>query len=471
MRSLSTTLILGTIIGTAAVLLTVGLLVYVLVRTDLVEQFDHALVDKALLLASTVELEEGELDLQFSEFDMREFEKLDRPAYLQLWLADGSVLFRSESLGTSNLDMFCESGGAPAYCYVTLPAGRPGRAVSIAFAPKLEYADSHVRRESPLRRITLMLARDTAPIRESLARVTMLLAMAGFAAILLSAAILWLVVRRSLQPLKEMAAEISQLDEQDLSARVKTGHSVRELHPVGERLNELLGRLEAVFERERSFSADVAHELRTPLAGLRSTIDVILSKPREAAEYAEALKDSLQITVNMHSMVENLLTLARLEAGHVEIQAGPVDVNELARSTWKLFSEKAAGRNLQVEWALGPAVSTSTDSTLLGMMLGNVIGNAVQYSDEGGTVRIETQLEEGGVTIRVSNTGSNLSQEQAEHVFERFWRGDAARSAAGIRCGLGLSLVDRTLSVLGGSAEAQSEPGGMFALTIRIPRE
>jgi two-component system sensor histidine kinase QseC len=267
-----------------------------------------------------------------------------------------------------------------------------------------------------------------------------------------------------------MATEISGLDVQDLSARVKAGQSVKELRPVGERLNELLGRLEAAFERERAFSADVAHELRTPLAGLRSTIDVILSKSREPAEYIEALKDSQQITVSMHAMVENLLTLARLEAGQVQIQKESVNLHELMRSTWQPFEEQAASRCLQVEWTPIPEVYVSTDSSLLRLAVRNAFENAVLYANEGGEIKIAVEPADDTVSIHVTNTGSSLPQEQAAHAFARFWRGDAARSAAGVHCGLGLSLVDRIVSALDGSAEVESADGGPFTLAIIIPR-
>lgn len=476
MTSLRRTLTIGTVIGSAAVLLSVGVLVYVMVRAGLVEQFDQSLIDKARLLASTIELEEGSVDLQFSEFDMHEFKKQDMPGYMQLWYGDGSVLYRSPSLTESNLAQSAGPVESPAYYWLELPDGRSGRAVGIAFAPKIESDadpdEDDLRRvwKSRVSRITLVLARGTALIDQTLTRLELILLLAGTLAIAISGAVLWLVIRRSLHPVNALAGEIGHLAEDDLSARVIAGSSVRELRPVTERLNDLLGRLEAAFERERSFSADVAHELRTPLAGLRSTMDVILSKQREAPEYREALGDSLQIIIQMHAMVENLLTLARLEAGQIDIQAGPVALNELVRSVWEPSKEAAESRKLNIEWQLGPEASLSTDKSLLGMAVRNVFENAVTYADQGGSVKIVTEQQQGSVDIRVANSGSRLSQDDAEHAFDRFWRGDSARSEAGMRCGLGLSLVRKIVSLLGGGVSIRSESGGKFEITLSLPR-
>ena len=477
MHSLRKTLILGTTIGTVAVLLAIGFLLYVLVRAGLVEQFDHSLIDKARLLASTIELEEGEVDLQFDEFDMHEFQKQDRPGYMQLWYADGSVLFRSKSLDNDNLEQSAGSAESPAYYWLKLPDGRNGRAVGIAFAPKIEHGwqddEDDLRKDWKDRtaRITLVLARGTTLIDQTLARFEMIILLAGTIAIVVSGAVLWFVIRRSLRPLGQLAAEISRLDEEDLSTKVGAGCSVQELQPVKERLNELLGRLETAFARERSFSSDVAHELRTPLSGLRSTMEVILLKQRNPDEYREALRDNLQITEDMQAMVENLLTLARLEAGQVDISTEPVDLNELLRNAWEPAVESAQARNLKIQWTLGPESVISTDRSLLGLAIRNILENAAAYADDGGLIEVQTGREEGRMNVRIANTGSNLSQEKAEEAFERFWRDDAARSAAGVHCGLGLSLVRKIVAALGGSVSVRSSVGGSFDITVSMPGE
>ena len=474
MRSLRRNLILGTTIGSAVVLLAAGVLLYVLVRTGLVDQFDRGLVDKARLLASTVEQKRGRIDLDFDELDMREFDASDGRGFLQLRLADGSTLFRSQSLGKADLPCVAEPIESPAYRWATLPDGRAGRAVSFTFVPRVDDGgrnpgDPATRPRAP-RVVTLVLARDTAPVDATLGPLKALLVSVGLVSVAVSSGVLWLVVRRSLRPLDRVAAQIGRLGHSDLSERIDVENAPRELQPVVQRLNELLARLEGAFQRERSFTADVAHELRTPLAGLRATMEIALSRTRRGEEYEDAIGDCLRIAMQMQAMVENLLSLARLEAGRVEVHPERVHLNDLVRASWAQLAKPAEARRLDVQWALGQDVCATTDPTLIGLVVRNLLENAVAYADEGGSVAIETLAGDGGATVGIGNTGSKVPQDQVGRLFDRFWRGDEARSAAGIHCGLGLPLVERIMAVLGGRVEVRSSAGGRFEITVSLPR-
>lgn len=470
-RSLRRTLILGTIGGITVVLLVAGTLIYVLVRRNLVEQFDRSLADKARLLASTVEQESNEIELEFEEYDLGEFQGPAGPGYLQLWLSDGAVLYRSASLGGRDMERKGDSRtGYPVFRWVALPKGRTGRAVELTFHSRVDEDDwrrARQKRAGP--RIALVLARNAGDVEAALNSLRWVLICVGLAAIGVSSGVLWLVIRRGLAPLNQVADQISRLGDQDLAERIHAGAAPAEIQPVVNRLNDLLGRLEAAFRRERSFSADVAHELRTPLAGLRSTMEVALSKARQPAEYAEALGDCLRMALRMQAMTESLLSLARLEAGQVNIELESVVPDDLVRTTWGGLAEEARRRNLQVRWTLGATQAVRTDPTLLRLVVGNIMDNAVVYTDEGGTVEIETAGDDDKARVRVANSGSTISRDQTEIVFERFFRGDAARSATGVNCGLGLALVRRAVSVLGGSVEVKSSAGGQFEIAVSIP--
>ena len=132
-------------------------------------------------------------------------------------------------------------------------------------------------------------------------------------------------------------------------------------------------------------------------------------------------------------------------------------------------ADQARRRKLQVRRSAGAKRAIRTDPALLRLVAGNILENAVVHADEGGTVEIETTADAGEMRLRVANSGSTISRQQAEMVFDRFWRGDAARGATGVRCGLGLALVKRAASVLGGSAEVQTSAGGQFEITVAIP--
>lgn len=486
MRSLRTNLLLGTSIGIAVVLLVVGILLNVLVRKSLVEQFDTALFDEARLLASTIEFEEGGVVLDFAELNLITLKESARPAFMQIWLNEAQVIHRSPSLGDADLERPSGPHVSEGFLGVMLPDGEVGRSVGLTFLPQEEFEeeeeeddddeaslpekeedDQEAKTKVPL--VTLVLARHTAPIDEVLSRLLARLTVVGILTLLVLIIVLSLVIHRALRPLNQLATRISGLDEKNLAVRLTAGVAPYEVRPIIDQLNNLLLRLTKAFERERSFSADIAHELRTPLSGLRSTIDVVLVKTRPAGEYKEALGECLEITLRMQNMVSRLLYQGRLESGQVDLQPEPIQVNQLIRSAWKALEDRAGEQRLKISWNLGEYDTLISDLSLFTLVIQNVLENAIEHSEERSYIRVETAFETSEAIIRVSNSGSVLSRDEVQQVFERFWRGDAARNSAGGHCGLGLALVKRAMDVLGGEVDVQSEAGGEFIITISLP--
>ena len=480
MRSIRSTLLLGTITGSASVLFAVMAVVAWLLRSLVVEHFDGALHETAQSIQLGFEQVPRGLSLELDELDVREFNRKDRPAYCQAWLDDGRSIYRSPSLAGRDLPRFSSTTDVPEYRWLALPDGRPGRAVGLASFPRRESGTQSGRadgsspgapvepRKPAAHRVTVVVARETAAIHGPWKRISTHVGVVGGSALALSTGVLSLIIRRSLRPLDRIAGKIARLDPDDLSARVLLGSPPLEIQPIANRLNGLLGKLEAAFERERGLTADVAHELRTPLAGIRMTTDVALSRLRRSVEYREALSECRTIAVEMQDTVENLLSLARIEAGLARIEAHRISVKDSLQAAWKLLESSAAARRLRVAWSLDGDILVTTDPTLLGIVLRNLLHNAVEYADEGGAIGIAARSGRGRLELQVRNTGSRLSQEQAERVFDRFWRGDAARSSAGVHCGMGLALVKSIASLLGGSARASSSAGGEFVIDISI---
>jgi two-component system sensor histidine kinase QseC len=454
----------------AAALFAGGMLLYMFQFRALLGDLDRSLLQQARLFASTVELEFGELETDFFSLDMRDFEGGGGPRYLQLWGPDGHVAFRSGSLGETDLPLPNATGAKPEWGWSWLPDGRRVRSLGLAFAPS----------GSPLgpggepvpvggKWTRLVVAGRTDDMERALAHFRSLLLIAGAIALLLSLAVLHWAVKRGLRPLGQVAAEIRELDEGDLSARVAEGNVPKEVQPVVERLNELLGRLEAAFSRERAFSAEVAHELRTPLSGIRTAAELAVARERTRDECREALQDILEVALGMEGMVEKLLEIARLESDHEPREPENVPLNDLLQECWEPFGGAAERKGLQVGWALGPESQVMADRDLLALALRNIVENAVIHADRGGSVQLATDTGGGRVEARVVNSGSLLSQEEAAQAFERFWRGDQARTEAGLRCGLGLSLVREVADALGADLSVRSKRGGEFCIALVLP--
>jgi signal transduction histidine kinase len=315
--------------------------------------------------------------------------------------------------------------------------------------------------------VTLVLARGTADLDSQLASLRWLLAVAGGGTVLLVLLAAAIVVRQGLRPLGSLAAGIASIRENDLSARLPVRGTVAEVAPVVERLNELLGRLEEAFRRERTLTADVAHELRTPLAGMRSTIDVALLRSRASREYEQALRDCQEIVRQTQGMVDNLLSLARLEGGQVALQPEMMRPAELVDALWRPHAPQARARRIVFENRLLADVPCTADRDILTMVLSNLLANAAEYTNEGGRIEVSGTVAGNAVEVAFSNTGCTLSAEDTPHVFDRFWRGDTARSATGVHCGLGLSLVKRAVQALGGAVSAEVT-GSRFTVRVTL---
>jgi len=468
MRSLRTRLIIG-IIGAMLLLLTVfSLIVYSVIRRALVNQFDQSLASTARILAASVEMDGDEIDLELDVQQMPEFQRPDRPSYYQLWRHDGTVAAKSPSLGKDDILRFEGPFSTPVFRAFQMRNSRPGRAVGFKFSPRADSRDSN-RQTAIQQALTLVVARDAGGLHRQLSFLQSLLLVASGVTIALSVLIAAFVVRQGLRPLDSIAAEIAAIKEDDLAVRVATASVPLEIAPIKDRLNELLSRLEDAFKRERRFTADVAHELRTPLAGIRSTIEVALSRGRDTAEYQTVLSECLAIVENMQIMMNNLLMIARLDACQVTFRHEQINLLEQVDSCWGPFSEKAIGREIAFANRVPNDVTVNSDRDNLSMVLSNLLNNAVEYTNDAGQIWVAAQNTDESVEVTVGNTGCRLTNEQAAQVFDCFWRGDSSRKDAGVHSGLGLALVKRIITALNGAVTAQIDQPDTFKINLTLP--
>ncbi|MDB5332497.1 MAG: cusS [Phycisphaerales bacterium] len=470
MRSLQSRLLLGTAVATPTLFAIAGFILYLAVRAVLIGEFDGTLDTKARALASVTERKNGRLRLEWDEAQMPEFSTAKRPDYFEVW-ADRKPVARADSLRGGDLSFPAEITQKLSHQFITLPDGRAGRQVAFQYEPHRDEDESE--RDSAATAgagsgAVLVVARETAGLDRVLTRLQWLLAAVCGAATISAIGVMAWVVRAGLRPVVGVAGRISRVGISSLSDRIAPQGVPAELMPIVDRLNELLARLEGAFAREKSFTADVAHELRTPLAGLETALEVCASRPREPSAYERVINSCLRTTRAMHAMVDTLLLLARADARQLTASRETVDVGKLLQECWNAHEPVASKRALRVEWDLAPT-ELATDRDKLRVVLSNLLENAVSYADVGGVVRIAVRGLAAGAQVTIRNTGSRVSAEEAAQVFERFWRGDAARTDAGKHAGLGLSLCQKIMEVLGGEIAVTSEKGGEFKVILVLP--
>ena len=461
--SLRLRLLIGTSVAMALVLSLLGLAIFFSMWRSLLSEFDSALFAQAKSLDSMVEQHGNRVKFDFDSQQMPEFNVGRRAEYFEIWLDGGKVLARSNSLGKNDLETGASQTGI--YRDIILPDGRRGRSLSIQLSTWVDQDDDdHGKRVRP-QAVELTVARDTADLDRTLERLRWLLVGLCAGAIVVSEAALVWVVGRAVRPVNRLAEEIESLRETDLARRLDLPDVPTELAPVVERLNGLLGRLESAFSRERAFTADVAHELRTPLTGLGTTLEVCRSRPRDNPAYEAAIDKCRKMIDRMQEMVESLLLLARADSGQLAAVRQPVDLGLLMSECWAVCQIRAEQRGLRVNWEVPSPCMIESDPEKLRIIFHNLFDNAVCHVDERGMVRVIVDAE----AIEISNSGSRVGSEELPHLFERFWRGDQARSDTGVHCGLGLSLCRRLAELLGGRISVQAKHGGNFVVRCSFP--
>jgi two-component system OmpR family sensor kinase len=275
---------------------------------------------------------------------------------------------------------------------------------------------------------------------------------------------------RSMAPLGWMAGQAREITGSSLHRRLEIGSAAEELTLLAASFNDLLSRLDQSFETMRRFVADASHELRTPLAVIHGEADVALAKDRTASEYRDSLAVILDESRRLSRLVDDLLNLARADAGRVKLNTGELYLDDLAAECCRSISPLAAARGLAIDCRCPEDVSFHGDEELLRRMILNLLDNAVRYTPPGGKISVLLETENPGLRLSVSDTGTGIPPEAAPHVFERFYRADKARSRHEGGFGLGLSIVKWIAEAHNGSVKLTANPGAGSTFVVRLPR-
>jgi len=300
---------------------------------------------------------------------------------------------------------------------------------------------------------------------ERIATIAILLAGCGVALLAMTFFVVPRIVRRAFAPVDALSNVAAGITASSLATRFNAVGLPGELAPIATRLNELLARLERSFDRERQFSADVAHELRTPIAELRTLAESVRKWPDTRS--AEHDRDIEAIAHQMDGLVSRLLTLVRSDDGKLAALPSAVDLVDLVTQTWKALEARAAERKLTVELTLSPSAPAFTDPVLAKAILGNVLQNAVEYAPTGSVVQVALVHTAGLNTFRVSNAADHLTEADVSRLFDRFWRHDSSRTGND-HAGLGLPLAQVFATAVGGELSASIE-GGRLTIKFTLP--
>lgn len=285
------------------------------------------------------------------------------------------------------------------------------------------------------------------------------------ASTLLSAALGWLVAKNGLRPVARVAQTAASMSAGSLKERIPLGPVPDELRELITAFNSMLGRLDDSFVRLSNFSADIAHELRTPISNLRTHTEVILAKKRAPEVYEENLTSNLEELNRLSSIIDGMLFLARSDNGLVVPEPVELDLRSVINKAFDYYEYLAEDKGIHLR-VTGNA-SVLADSVMIDRVVSNLLSNALRYTPAGEAIDVGIHDYGGPVELRVENAGSEIAPEHLERIFDRFYRVDPARREGTGNTGLGLAIARSLMQAHGGNISCTSSAGRTaFILTF-----
>lgn len=275
------------------------------------------------------------------------------------------------------------------------------------------------------------------------------------------------ITGRALKPIQQITKTASRISAGSLDQRIDTAGTDTELGQMATVLNQTFGRLQDSFEKQAQFSADAAHELRTPVSVVLSETQFALSREREAGDYRQSLEACQRAARRMHQLTESLLELSRLDAGVESLQVLPLDLANVVQENMQLLFPIAEARGITLDGNLDPAPCLG-DAGKLSQVLANLMSNALQHSPDGSTLHLSSGVTDGLAFASVRDEGKGIAQEHLARLFDRFYRADTSRHRATGGAGLGLAICKAIMDAHHGTLEVSSEIGVGSTFTFKL---
>jgi signal transduction histidine kinase len=290
-------------------------------------------------------------------------------------------------------------------------------------------------------------------------------------AVVLSAGLIGhLLSRKALSPVAAIVAEARRINDLNLATRVPVIHTRDELAELSETLNQMLERIEIAFRGVRAVTANASHELRTPLSLIRTQVEIALCFPRAAEQYRAILEDVQTETLRMTSLIENLLTLARAEAGAAQLELQPVLLSAMVTQMVQQWSPTAERLSLDLKFTGIPSpvwVLGNQDSLL--RLVRILLDNACRYTPSGGRIMLSVEKDENQVTLAIEDSGVGIAEQDLPHIFERFYHAQKPLHQEQDGAGLGLSLAKWIADQHRASISVDTTPGLGSCFRVLFP--
>lgn len=317
----------------------------------------------------------------------------------------------------------------------------------------------------------LVVGRSTEPDRHDLRELLLVLIGTGISVLIIGLVGGWVLSSRVIQPITEIGTVAREISASNLSRRIDVAETDSELGTLAATLNDTFERLEAAFRRQTQFTADASHELRTPLAAALMQVELALSRPRTTDEYREQFQNCQAALQRLQSLVESLLTLARVDSSGSGLQTERVDIAVIAGECVNVIRPLAdtGSINLSIDTPPEP-VPIQGDRTRLTQAITNLLSNAVRHTDPDGRVSVSIRVDGAEVMLTVEDSGVGIPAESLPFIFDRFYRVESARTRDAGGSGLGLSICRTIVEAHHGTISVRSERDAGSTFELRFPR-
>jgi signal transduction histidine kinase len=470
--SIRARLLLWTTILTTLILVGAGYFLYQSVSRTLYEQQNQLLAEAATVVMIEVEVKNREVYHEWKE-SLETHPWQQSTALIQVTDYHSGELVRSEALSDFNLENRYGELGERVFYDLLLPDGSMGRAVGILTLPIVEYPEGNEGFDPESRPQIFVWAENTKNLHKIMNRLRRSFIISGIAVLILLWGAIWMVISLSSRAVRAVSDEMISREGSEMGQPISIPDNLpSEVAILAEIFNVLLAKIDTSREKDRDFFLNLAHEVRTPLAGVRAEIEQALRKPRENDDYRRRLERALEGTEGLNTLVNRLMKFGSLRRKESNLAFEQVDISSLLKRIWRAFEPRAEERRLKVEWRLEDKVEIHSDVELLKIIISNLLENAISYSVEGSSIRVKVEAASSNLNIVVENAveGPEVSSEDLEKFFDPFYRGDQSRAQVGNHAGIGLSFSREIVALLGGAIRVSQVSADRIAFEVSLPR-
>lgn len=421
-----------------------------LIEQWLSKKYDESLISKIELMQTLTEFDEDGLEFEFADEYMTKYSTEIEPEYFQIWTNDHSFLEKSKSLGQDLLPEIGLSVGKKKLSDIILPDKRLGRIVYVSFYPKYdepEDQDNKDRRNididmpppsPPL--VTIAVAQERESLERMIVNVRLIFLIILILLPIALSTIVWFSLKKGMSPLNELSNKIITIDFENEGSYVRLDSAPKELHSVVSKFNLLLDNVRKSIDKEKQFSSNCAHELRTPIAEIRTIAEVTLIGTETRENLATALNKIVSVSGRMEVIVNSLLTISKNEQSKVPVIYELVDIDCLVKECIHSLSALIANKKLNFKIDFRGNHEVMSSKIEMTQIIINLISNAVIHSTARTSIELSWKCHENQFQFMLENTASEISNIEVDKLFQRFWKSDTSRTNSS-NTGIGLSLV------------------------------